>query len=153
VTDTGGDFADASVLDPTSIDGGSPDPEPAPIFAGKYLCDPTGAAACQNPSDCPIIVDPAAEEAAKQCGIGCVTSLNPACAQDCILAETALSQACTGCLDAFFNCLIAQCLGPCVSGTAEDCAECGRTRPARNSCSAQWYACSGTELNPDYQGQ
>jgi len=116
----------------------------------EYICEPGGPGACQNDADCALIRDGSAKDTAKTCGIECATSVNPSCAKDCIQSRTTIGDACASCLDAFFDCILSQCLGPCASGTAEECAQCSRDKPAGNSCSDQWYACSGTSENPDY---
>lgn len=142
-----------SAMDPAPAAEPAPAEPPARDTSGiEFLCVPGGSGACQNETDCPVIEDGSGKATAQQCGIECATSLVAGCAEQCILDRTTLTEPCAGCLGAFFDCILSTCLGPCVSGTAEDCAQCSRTRPVGNTCSDQWYGCSGTELNPEYVG-
>jgi hypothetical protein len=156
--DAGADADPASTAADASLtsDAGAtakPAPGPVPQPDEEYICEPGGPGACQNDNDCVLIRDGSAKDTAKTCGIECATSVNASCAKDCIQMRTPIGDACADCLDLFFDCILSQCLGPCASGTAEQCAQCSRDKPAGNSCSDQWYACSGTSENPDYVSQ
>lgn len=153
----------ATASSPTEPEPTAPAPEDAPPTVAEampardtshieFLCTPGGAGACQNATDCPVIEDGSGKDVAKQCGIECATSLVAGCAEQCILERTELTQPCASCLDAFFDCILSNCLAVCISGSEQECTDCSRTRPAGNTCSDQWYACSGTELNASYTG-
>jgi len=136
------ELSDAAVID----DGGRPSDV-------EYVCIVGGEGACQNAVDCPSLEDGTAKAVAQECGIECATSPDPGCAGSCIQSRSDLTMGCSGCLEAFFDCLLANCLAPCLSGTSDDCGTCSREKPADESCSDQLLVCSGVELNPDYVAQ
>lgn len=120
-------------------------PEPNP----EFLCDPTGDAPCQNCHDCQQIESGAAKTAAKECGTSCGT--DSACATACVKDRVGATDACTTCLTDFYDCLIATCLVECLAGS-DPCSSCSRTKKdsAGATCTDKWFACSGTEINPNF---
>jgi hypothetical protein len=120
-------------------------PEPNP----EFICDPTGSGPCQNCHDCQQIESGAAKTAAKECGTSCGTDRN--CTTSCVTDRVQASPACTECLADFYDCLIGTCLAECVIG-GDLCTSCSRTKQDENglTCSDKWFACSGTELNPNF---
>ncbi len=120
-----------------------------PATNPEFFCDPTGDGPCQNCHDCQQIESGAAKTAAKDCGVSCGTDRN--CTTSCVNDRIGATPACTECLADFYDCLISTCLVECL-GAADVCTTCSRTKKDVNglSCSDKWFACSGTELNPNF---
>src|SRR5262245_10642968 len=140
----GEDMAQAADADACAL---SPPPNP------EFLCQPTGAGACQSCNDCRQIEDGSAKTASAQCGAACIGATSPSCTRDCLHRKTTLSDGCITCLDMYFQCLLQNCLAECSGGTPAQCTTCSRNKPSAGagSCSGALEQCSGATANPSYQ--
>lgn len=147
----GGDLAGQTPADLASNSDGGMCGYPTPPNP-EFTCSPTGSGACQSCGDCKQVEDGSAKMASATCGTSCIGSPSATCTKDCLKQKTTLSDGCIGCLDAFYQCLVANCLSPCTVGTAADCAACSRAKPdvGAASCSGMLEQCSGAKANPNY---
>lgn len=115
----------------------------------EYLCDPNGAGACQNCHDCQQIESGVAKKAATDCGTSCGS--DKACASKCVKDRVGATDECTTCLTSFYDCLVTTCLAECIAGGSV-CTDCSRNKRGADgaTCSDKWFACSGTERNPNF---
>jgi hypothetical protein len=112
----------------------------APASSGNVMCDPTESGVCQNPTDCPFVVDGTARLTAGTCGKGCLTSADENCSRDCILDKLDMSSDCAKCYADTVACAIMNCLAPCLNDTeAEACKQC----QVAKGCRAAFNECSG----------
>ncbi|HEX2876193.1 MAG TPA: hypothetical protein VHP33_33305 [Polyangiaceae bacterium] len=103
-------------------------------------CDETQDGVCQNPMDCPFVVDGTARITAGTCGKGCLASSDENCAVDCILEELAMSSECAKCYADTVACTVMKCLAECVSDPeAEACKLC----QVEKGCRDAFNECSG----------
>jgi hypothetical protein len=114
----------------------------APASSGNVMCDPTEAGVCQNPTDCPFVVDGTARKTAGECGQGCVSSgsTDENCARDCILDKLDMSSGCAKCYADTVTCTIMNCLAVCFADPEGDaCKQC----QVEKGCRAAFNECSG----------
>jgi hypothetical protein len=131
-TGDGGEPAMGAGGKPATGEGGSP--------SMNLGCDVEADTTCQNPMDCPFVVDGSARMSAQTCGKGeCLASEDPNCARDCVLKELEMSSECAACYADFVNCTKAKCLGECLTDPNSDkchtCQEDEGCRPDFNECS------------------
>ncbi len=120
-----------------------------PATNPEFFCDPSGDGPCNNCHDCQQIESGDAKTAAKECGTSCGT--DRACTTMCVQDRVGASDACTECLADFYDCLVSTCLAECLI-SADACTQCSRNKTGASgmTCSGQWFACSGTVLNPNF---
>ena len=99
-----------------------------------------GTGRCLNPADQAIFGTADVETATLDCGLGCLSSADPAaCAGSCVAAATGLSSDCAGCQGSKVACTITNCLSSCAADpTAFACEVC-----QINSCERAYDLCSG----------
>ncbi len=130
-TTTGGQGNSAGM--PATSDGGA-----AP--SGNVTCDPEVNGVCQNPMDCPFVVDGTARITAGTCGQGCLGSADDNCSRDCILDMLDMSSDCSKCYADTVACTIMNCLAECVNDPeAAACKQC----QVDQGCRAAFNECSG----------
>lgn len=106
----------------------------------NVACDETQDGVCQNPTDCPFVVDGRARIAAGTCGKGCLASSDENCAHDCLLEELAMSSECAQCYVDTVSCTVMKCLADCVNDPEADvCKQC----QVEQGCRAAFNECSG----------
>jgi len=142
----GGPAADAGT------DSADPGADAARNTTQEYFCEPTGEAACENDTDCPLLEDGSAKQEAIACGKACLgTPPEDNCTENCIVERLETTPKCADCLDLFFTCISQRCIAECGFGTNAECTQCSRNEPTpEESCSAGFFECSGAVLNPDY---
>ncbi len=135
---TGGTGNTAGAPDAT---GGAPDATGgAPASSGNVMCDETENGTCQNPMDCPFVVDGTARMTAGTCGQGCLTSSDENCSRDCILEMLDMSSGCATCYADTVACTITKCLADCIKDPEADaCKQC----QVDQGCRAAFDECSG----------
>ena len=109
--------------------------------SGNVSCDDTQDGVCQNPMDCPFVIDGTARITAGQCGKDCVmTGGDENCSRDCVLEALDMSSECATCYADTVNCTIMNCLGVCLADPeAVACKEC----QVEKGCRAAFDECSG----------
>lgn len=108
--------------------------------SGNVACDETQDGVCQNPMDCPFVVDGTARITSGTCGKGCLSSSDENCARDCLLKELDMSTECAQCYLDTVACTIKECLPECVGDTeADECKVC----QVEKGCRAAFNECSG----------
>jgi hypothetical protein len=108
--------------------------------SGNVMCDETQDGVCQNPRDCPFVVDGTARITAGTCGQGCVGDSDENCSRDCITKELDMSSECAKCYADTVNCTIMNCLGQCIQDPEADaCKQC----QVEKGCRAAFDECSG----------
>jgi hypothetical protein len=127
-----------------STDGGTPSTDGGTAAggapSGNVSCDETLDGVCQNPMDCPFVVDGTARVTAGTCGKGCLASSDENCARDCLLEELAMSSECAQCYVDTVACTVMKCLAECVSDPEADaCKLC----QVEKGCRAAFNECSG----------
>ncbi len=119
---------------PATGDGG------APPSSGNVMCDPEENGVCQNPMDCPFVVDGTARITAGTCGKGCLTSADENCARDCLLDKLDMSSSCAQCYVDTVACTVMKCLAECINDPeADECKQC----QVDQGCRAAFNECSG----------
>jgi len=112
----------------------------APDTSGNVMCDASQNGVCQNPMDCPFVVDGTARMTAGTCGQGCVASSDKNCSRDCILKKLDMSSSCAKCYADTVNCTIQNCLAECIADPeAAACKQC----QVDQGCRAAFNDCSG----------
>jgi hypothetical protein len=107
--------------------------------SGNVMCDPTQAGVCQNPMDCPFVVDGTARMTAGTCGQGCVGKASN-CTLDCIQKMLDMSSECATCYADTVNCTIKNCLADCIADPEADvCKQC----QVDKGCRSAFDDCSG----------
>ncbi len=126
---------------PVTDKGGAPDATGgAPPASGNVMCDEAQNGTCQNPMDCPFVVDGTARITAGTCGQGCLASSDENCSRDCILEKLDMSSECAKCYADTVACTITNCLGECISDPeADKCKQC----QVDKGCRAAFDECSG----------
>jgi hypothetical protein len=115
------------------VDGGGGAP-------GNVGCDPEADGVCQNPTDCPFVVNGEARKTAGQCGLDCLESEEESCAVDCIVEETSMTPDCATCYAGAVACATENCLSACIEDTeAEKCKLC----QVEKGCREEFNTCSG----------
>jgi len=108
--------------------------------SGNVMCDPTADGVCQNPMDCPFVVDGTARIEAGTCGKRCLGNADENCARDCMLETLDMSGECAQCYADTVACTIMNCLGVCINDPEADaCKEC----QVEKGCRAAFDECSG----------
>ena len=106
---------------------------------GNVMCDPSQDGVCQNPMDCPFVVDGTARLTAGTCGQGCIGKAET-CSRDCITMMLDMSSECATCYADTVNCTIAKCLAECIGDPeAAACKQC----QVEKGCRAAFDSCSG----------
>jgi len=108
---------------------------------------PVGA--CLNDADMAILGPDggaAAKAAATDCAMACIAEPTVeeivACANPCVVADTGLTEDCSGCYTAIIACTIINCLGECVADSAApECLGCMDA----SGCYADFFECTGLE--------
>lgn len=108
--------------------------------SGNVSCDETQDGVCQNPMDCPFVIDGTARITAGTCGKGCLASSDENCSVDCILEELDMSSECATCYAETVACTVMKCLAECVNDPEADaCKVC----QVEKGCRAAFNECSG----------
>jgi hypothetical protein len=125
---------------PATNNGGEPSTNGGAASSGNVMCDPTEDGVCQNPIDCPFVVDGTARTTAGECGMGCVISSDENCSRDCILDKLDMSSDCAQCYAGAVACAIKNCIAQCLQDSeAVACKQC----QVDKGCRAAFNECSG----------
>jgi len=116
-----------------------PLPEEVPVPTDEEPTEPVSKGACDNQTDEDLLeVQEDLNGVVRKCALDCIGE--EACATNCMIEATGISEACSICFAGTISCTVMNCALQCLNAESDKCANC-----QESNCFEDFESCAGLE--------